>query len=457
MLGNKNSADTIVALITPNGRGAIGVIRVSGPETIDISKAILGLLPQPRLATHLPFFDRNKALIDKGIAIYFPGPNSFTGEDVLELHGHGGPVVLDYLLQQILSFNARMARPGEFSERAFLNGKIDLTQAEAVADLINANSLQAARSAIRSMQGEFSQSVQKIISELIQLRMYIEASIDFPDEELEFLQAGMIKEKLHHLLIQVEKSFHNAKQGALLRDGITVVIVGAPNVGKSSLLNRLTGLDCAIVSDVPGTTRDILREPIHIDGPAIHLIDTAGLRTSDDPIEQEGIRRTHIEMEKADVLLLITDVSNNADENDLRKLIAQQCPLFPDKVNIIANKIDLINKEASIEQLDDHPVIYLSARTGEGIPLLLQHLKSLVGYNLTQEGTFIARRRHLDALERAKNYLQQAHSQIESPQIDSELLAEELRLAQNTLSEITGEFRPDDLLGEIFSNFCIGK
>ena len=461
MSENKYPSDTIVALVTPPGRGAVGIIRISGSKTIEVSKDILGMLPKPRFASYLPFFDENKLVIDKGIAIYFSAPNSLTGEDVLELQGHGGPVILDYLIKRIVDLGVRIARPGEFSERAFLNGKIDLTQAEAIADLINANSLQAARSAIRSMQGEFSELIHQMVSQLIQLRMYVEATIDFPEEEIDFLKNGAIEEKLNNILIQIEKSFSSAKQGALLRDGITVVIAGSPNVGKSSLLNRLTGTDTAIVSDIPGTTRDVLREPIHLDGLPLYLIDTAGLRNSTDPIEQEGIHRAHKEIEKADRVLLLTDINNCNSSADLEKmcemLINSQCPAVVDKVTIICNKIDLTGKEAGIKKIGPYHLIYLSAHTGEGLPFLLQHLKSIVGYDLTPEGIFTARRRHLSILEHAYNYLRQADKQIKSPQPCSELLAEELRLAQNALSQITGEFRAEDLLGEIFSSFCIGK
>lgn len=442
------TTDTIVALITPPGRGGIGVVRVSGPKTVEVSHVVLELLPKPRIATYLPFFDENHIILDKGIAIYFPAPHSLTGEDVLELQGHGGLVVLDYLIKLILNLGVRMARPGEFSERAFLNGKIDLTQAEAVSDLINANSIQAARSAVKSMQGVFSKLINRLVSLLIELRMYVEAMIDFPEEEINFLKSGEVEEKLNILLTQIEKSFQSAKQGALLRDGITVVIAGSPNVGKSSLLNQLTGNDSAIVSDIPGTTRDVLREPIHIDGLPLHLIDTAGLRESDDSIEQEGIRRAHKEIEKADRVLLIMDVLNNEFTENL---------INHNKITVIYNKIDLIGKQACIENINNHYSIYVSARTGEGLDLLREHLKSVVGYDSTQEGIFIARRRHLDILQRVQQYLQQACTQLKSPKICCELLAEELRLAQNTLSEITGEFRPDDLLDKIFSSFCIGK
>lgn len=440
--------DTIAALATPPGRGGIGVIRISGIKTKEISKAILGLLPKPRTANYLSFLDENNTIIDKGIAIYFTAPHSLTGEDVLELQGHGGPIVLDYLLKRILNLGVRMARPGEFSERAFLNGKIDLTQAEAVADLINANSIQAVRSAARSMQGVFSESINQLLFLLIDLRMHVEAMIDFPEEEIDFLKSSGVDKKLNHILTQLEKSFSSAKQGALLREGITVVIAGAPNVGKSSLLNQLTGHDSAIVSNIPGTTRDILREPIHIDGLPLHLIDTAGIRETHDPIEKEGMRRAHNEIEKADRVLLIRDISNHDFSENL---------INHDKITVIYNKIDLVDKRAYVEKLNNRYSIYLSARTGDGMDLLREHLKSIVGYDSTQEGVFIARRRHIDILERVQKYLQQACAYIKSSEPCSEFLAEELRLAQNALSEITGEFRADDLLGEIFSSFCIGK
>jgi len=449
MLESKSfTTDTIVALITPPGRGGVGVIRVSGTKIVEVSHIILGLLPKPRIATYLPFFDENNTVIDKGIAIHFSAPHSLTGEDVLELQGHGGPIILDYLLKRILTLGVRMARPGEFSERAFLNGKIDLTQAEAVADLINAHSIQAARSAARSMQGAFSELINQLLFLLKDLRMYVEAMIDFPEEEIDFLKSGEIEKRLNDLLEQVEKSFHGVKQGALLREGVTVVIAGAPNAGKSSLLNQLTGNDSAIVSDIPGTTRDVLHEPIHIDGLPLHLIDTAGLRETNDPIEQEGMRRAHKEIEKADRILLIRDLTNNDFTENL---------INHDKITVIYNKIDLIGKEACIENINNHCVIYISAQTGEGLDLLREHLKSVVGYDSTQEGVFIARRRHINSLQQTAYFLKEAHTQLRLKKFSCELLAEELRLAQNALSEITGEFRSDALLGEIFSSFCIGK
>ena len=458
--------DTIVAIATAPGRGAVGIVRISGPKTQYITQVILGILPKPRFAAYLPFFDENKKIIDKGIAIYFENPQSLTGEDILELQGHGGPVVLDYLLNKIIQLGARMAKPGEFSERAFLNGKIDLVQAEAVADLINANSIQAAHSAMRSMQGEFSEIINYLVSLLIELRIYIEAAIDFPEEEIDFFKDGVIQEKLNNILIQIEKSFHSAKQGVLLRDGITVVIAGSPNAGKSSLLNKLIGSNVAITSSIPGTTRDVLREFISIDGLPVHLIDTAGLRESNDLIEQEGIRRAYKELEKADRILLIFDINSGDNininskkdiEKICKKLINNENILFKNKVIIIINKIDLIDKKPCLEKIDNYYLIYVSARTGEGLSILREHIKSVFSYDLAQEGVFIARRRHLDILQRSQDYLQQACKQITLAQPCTELLAEELRLAQNTLSEITGEFRSDDLLGEIFSSFCIGK
>ena len=441
--------ETITAIATPPGRGGIGVIRISGPNTKVISQVLLGRLPPPRQALYLPFLDQQQQTIDHGIALFFPAPHSFTGEDVLELHGHGGPVVLDCLLERITTTGARLARPGEFSERAFLNDKIDLAQAEAIADLIDAGSLQAARSALRSLQGEFSRQVQKLVSGLIQLRLFIEAAIDFPTEEIDFIGESAVIADLRGLIHELETLRASAKQGALLREGMTAVIAGKPNAGKSSLLNTLSGRDSAIVTDIPGTTRDVLRELIHIDGMPLHIIDTAGLRETQDIIEQEGMRRTHAALEQADVILWISDVNDTQAPLDILK--NQKIPLI-----WVKNKIDLTGEAPSQQTHDSYSVIALSAKFQQGIHLLKNHLKQMMGFSTNLEGTFSARRRHLTAIDQALAHLQNGYRLLLEHRA-SELLAEDLRQAQQALSEITGEFTADDLLGKIFSSFCIGK
>ena len=440
--------DTIAAIATPSGQGGVGIIRLSGSKATEIAKKISGLCPAPRYAHYGDFNDQNKSTIDRGLTLYFKKPFSFTGEDVIEFHAHGGPVVLDILLKEILQYEVRPARAGEFTERAFLNDKIDLTQAEAIADLIAADSEQAARAAMRSMQGEFSAIIHRLVEALIQLRIYVESALDFPEEEIDFLADDAIAKKLEAVkqkLSQVKKS---ALQGRLLKEGMTVVIAGKPNAGKSSLLNQLAGQDSAIVTDVPGTTRDILREHIQIDGLPLHIIDTAGLRDSDDVIEQEGVKRARQMLEKADRILFVTDI------NDEDKTLLDSLPKDI-AVTTIHNKIDTRNQPAEIieQQQTD---IYLSAKTGDGIELLKQHLKNCMGYQQKTEGQFIARRRHLDAIDTAEKHLDIADKNLHELKA-GELLAEELRYAQQALSSITGEFSSDDLLGRIFSDFCIGK
>lgn len=437
--------DTIVAQATAPGRGGVAIVRVSGPLVKKIMLQVLDADLVPRYATYLSFFDTTHQVIDEGIALFFPNPHSFTGEDVLEFHGHGGPVVVDLLIQRVISLGARLARPGEFSERAFLNGKIDLTQAEAIADLIDASSTQAARLALRSLQGEFSTAINILNEKVIQLRIYIEAAIDFTDEEIDFLSDSKIIAMLDDVMVTLAAIQANAKQGSLLREGITVVIAGEPNVGKSSLLNALSGKDLAIVTDVPGTTRDVLRDYIMIDNMPIHIIDTAGLRQSDDIVEQEGIRRAYQEIEKADLILeVVADTSPMSIHSTTAPRI------------LIRNKIDLRQEQPSIQINGGVSAISLSAKTGAGIELLKNHIKSLVGYQQQTEGIYLARRRHLDALARADKHLHAAIKQLTESRA-GELAAEDLRLAQNALSEITGEFTADDLLGRIFSSFCIGK
>lgn len=440
--------DTIAAIATPSGQGGVGIIRVSGSKAPELAKIISGLCPVPRYAHYGKFHDASKTTIDSGLTLYFKKPFSFTGEDVVEFHAHGGPVVLDLLLKEILQHDVRSARAGEFSERAFLNDKIDLAQAEAIADLIAADSEQAARAAMRSMQGEFSAIIHQLVEELIQLRIYVESALDFPEEEIDFLADDAIANKLDtvkHKLLKVKKS---AQQGRLLKEGMTVVIAGKPNAGKSSLLNQLAGQESAIVTEIPGTTRDILREHIQIDGLPLHIIDTAGLRDSDDVVEQEGVKRAKQMIEKADRVLLVVDIKDN-DETILDTL--------PENIGIttIFNKIDTQNHPPEII-VKQNTKIYLSAKTGEGINLLKQHLKNCMGYQQKTEGQFIARRRHLDAIDNAEQHLKIADINLHQLKA-GELLAEELRLAQQALSSITGEFSSDDLLGRIFSDFCIGK
>lgn len=452
--------DTIVAQATPPGRGGVGIIRIAGPQVSHIAKILLGKLPEPRIATFTSFRDENNSILDQGVALYFAAPNSFTGDDVLELHGHGGPVILDCLIKHILQLGARLAQPGEFSARAFLNDKIDLTQAEAIADLIDASSEQAARAAVRSLQGEFSQRVKQLVEALIQLRIYVEAALDFPEEEIDFLSDGKIAKQLATIteeLLQVQTS---ARQGLLLREGMTIVIAGKPNAGKSSLLNCLSGQERAIVTDIPGTTRDVLREQIQIDGLPLHIIDTAGLRHSHDKVEQEGVRRALEEINKADRILLMVDATQSSDINPHELLKEFFSTEIQKPIIIVRNKIDLLHESppesTKVEREKNIATISISAKTGLGIDLLRQHLKEAVGYNVAIEGGFTARRRHLQALDIAQQHLAKGQ-QLLTVQRAGELLAEELRLAQQALSEITGEFRSDDLLGRIFSSFCVGK
>lgn len=427
------------------------MVRASGPAAGAIAETLLGAAPRPRHAHFARFRTADGELIDEGLLLYFPGPASFTGEDVLELHGHGGPVVLDRLLRRVIELGARQARPGEFSERAFLNGKLDLAQAEAVADLIAASTEAAARAAVRSLQGEFSQAVQALVESLIELRVYVESAIDFPDEEIDFLSEGDVLGRLDAIAAQLAEVQTSARRGQVLRDGMTVVIAGQPNVGKSSLLNRLAGYDAAIVTDIAGTTRDVLREHIHLDGMPLHVIDTAGLRDSADPVEQEGIRRAWQAIGNADRLLLILD--DRAGLGEAEQAILTRLPPGIG-TTIVRNKIDLSGAEPGIVDTEQGVEVRLSALSGEGLPLLREHLKASMGY--TGQGSFIARRRHLEALDRAQAYLAAGREQLLAHQA-GELLAEDLRLAQEALGEITGAFTSDDLLGRIFSSFCIGK
>ena len=450
--------ETIVAQATAPGRGGIGILRVSGPLATEVAQAVLGKCPKPRMADYLPFKDADGTILDQGIALYFKSPNSFTGEDVLELQGHGGQVVLDLLLKRILQIDGiRLARPGEFSEQAFLNDKLDLAQAEAIADLIDATSEQAARSALKSLQGEFSKKVNELVDSVIYLRTYVEASIDFPDEEIDFLADGKIEANLRGIINQLEDVRSEAKQGSILREGMKVVIAGRPNAGKSSLLNVLAGREAAIVTDIAGTTRDVLREHIHIDGMPLHIIDTAGLRDATDEVERIGISRAWTEIEQADRIILMLD-SSDPESADLSKVRSEFLAKLPTTlpVTIVRNKIDLNGEQASESEQDCYQIISLYAKTHDGVQLLREHLKQAMGFQTGMEGGFLARRRHLDALEKAAEHLQIGLVQLTEFHA-GELLAEELRLVQTYLSEITGEFTSDDLLGNIFSSFCIGK
>lgn len=450
--------ETIVAQATALGRGGIGILRISGPQAVAVAHAVLGKCPKPRMADYLPFKDQEGHILDQGIALYFKAPHSFTGEDVLELQGHGGQVVLDLLLKRILQIDGvRLARPGEFSEQAFLNDKLDLAQAEAIADLIDASSEQAARSALKSLQGEFSNKINQLVDSVIYLRTYVEAAIDFPDEEIDFLADGKIEGHLNEIIHQLVQVRAEAKQGSILREGMKVVIAGRPNAGKSSLLNALAGRDAAIVTDIAGTTRDVLREHIHLDGMPLHIIDTAGLRDATDEVERIGIVRAWNEIEQADRILLMLD-SSQSDTQNLAQLRTAFLSKVPSNipVTIVRNKADLSGEKEGVVEQDGYTVITLSAKTQQGVSHLKEHLKQSMGYQTSMEGGFLARRRHLEALAQAEIHLQQGHIQLTQFHA-GELLAEELRLVQQHLSEITGQFTSDDLLGSIFSSFCIGK
>jgi tRNA modification GTPase len=450
--------DTIVAQATASGRGGVGIVRISGSLASKVAEQVLGIVPALRKAEYLSFKDSSAAVLDQGIALFFKGPNSFTGEDVLELQGHGGQVVLDMLIRAVLCVpGLRLARPGEFSERAFLNDKLDLAQAEAIADLIDASSEQAAKGALRSLQGEFSKHIQQLVEQVIHLRMYVEAAIDFPDEEIDFLSDGKVQNDLAQIIAQLAHVQGQAQQGSLLREGMRVVIAGRPNAGKSSLLNALAGRDAAIVTDIAGTTRDVLKEHIHIDGMPLHIIDTAGLRDSADKVEQIGIQRAWQEIEQADQVLFMLD-SSETKESDPHLIWPEFVDRLPKNIGltVIRNKTDLSGEDLAHFQTNGFTVIALSASLNLGIDLLAEHLKDCMGFHASNEGQFIARRRHLDAIERAAEHLHIGKEQLEN-HFAGELLAEELRITQIHLNEITGEFSSDDLLSEIFSSFCIGK
>lgn len=446
--------DTICAVATAPGRGGVGIVRVSGPLSSEIAAKILKRSLKPRNA-HYGDFYVNDSVLDQGIALFFPGPYSFTGEDVLELQGHGGPIILDLLTKEALRLGARIAEPGEFSQRAFLNDKIDLTQAEAIADLIDASSEQASKQALNTLKGEFSKKINTLVDKITHLRVYVESAIDFPDEEIDFLNDGKIAALLDELITLTADTLAQTQQGALMREGMRIVIAGRPNAGKSSLLNQLAGQERAIVTDIAGTTRDVLREHINIDGLPLHIIDTAGLRDSPDQVEQIGIQRAWEEIEQADRILLMIDSSDPEQHSP-----ESQWPdffnnaIYRDKLTLVYNKIDK-SADKIQESEDNFEKIHISALTGEGIDQLKTHLKTAVGYQATSEGQFSARRRHVTAIESAQHYLNHGKSQLSADA--GELLAEDLRMAQHHLSEITGAFSADDLLGEIFSSFCIGK
>ena len=440
--------DTIVAAATPPGRGGIGIVRISGPATRGIATAILGKLPAPRHATVSVFSDAGGHTIDLGLALYFQAPDSFTGEDVLELHGHGGPVVMDLLIARALELGARLARPGEFSERAFHNDKLDLVQAEAIADLIAAGSAEAARAALRSLSGVFSREVQALAEKLTELRAYVEAAIDFPDEDAEFLATPEVRERIAEINARFASIAETVRQGRALRDGLHVVIAGRPNAGKSSLLNALAGHDAAIVTEIAGTTRDVLRERIHVDGLPIHVVDTAGLRDTDDVIEVEGLRRARMEMSRADLVLYVVDATRGFAPGEEASLPAGTATL------IVWNKMDLPEARRA-PKLEDRPAIAISALTGDGMPALREQLKAAAGYQ-SESGAWSARRRHLDALARAQSLFEVAEARL-GERASFELVAEELRQAHQALGEITGEVSSDALLGAVFATFCIGK
>jgi tRNA modification GTPase len=457
-----STPDTIVAVASAAGRGAVGVIRVSGPRVPQIAAGILGGLPAPRRARFSSFLDAQGGSVDEGLALYFPAPASYTGEHVLELQGHGGTLVVDMVLKRLLELGCRMARPGEFSERAFLNGKIDIAQAEAIADLIDAGTAAAARAAVRSLQGEFSARVDDLKTRITELRAYVEAAIDFPDEEIDFLSDKALGERLAAVFAAFDSITAAALQGALLREGLNVVIAGKPNAGKSSLLNRLAGEEVAIVTDVPGTTRDVLRQHVNLDGLPLNLVDTAGLRIATDVVEAEGVRRARNEMAHADRVLYLVDAviagtagtegeKDSAQWGDEPEQLPAGVP-----VTLVFNKIDLTGAPAQLDETARPPRVFLSARTGAGLELLRSHLKASAGYRELDSGAFAARRRHLDALSRARQHVQSAADILSSTRA-FELFAEDLRLAQHALGEITGEFTSEDLLGEIFGSFCIGK
>lgn len=458
-----NQRDTIAAIATASGKGGIGVLRISGAKAREIGERIGGQTLTPRYAHYCNFIDNQNKVIDEGIAIYFSAPNSFTGEDVVELQAHGSHILLDLLLNEALQQGARLARPGEFSERAYLNDKIDLVQAEAIADIIESSSVSASLSALKSLQGEFSNQINALVENITQLRIYVEAAIDFPEEEIDFVSDQQVSNSLSALIRSVETINQSAKRGCLLNSGLNVLILGKPNAGKSSLLNALAGRDQAIVTAQAGTTRDVLRETIEIDGLPLKIIDTAGLRASDDEIEQEGIRRAANESSMADIILYMQDISDDTvnpfpEKATLMAELAKHQIFLPQEslLVLINNKIDLTTSAPEIQHDGDYPIIWLSAKHQSGMKLLANYIKDYFGLSNTTENSFTARRRHLACLQRALQSLLKGQRQLQQHQA-GELLAEDLRNAQDALGEITGKIIADELLGEIFSSFCIGK
>ena len=457
--------DTIVAAATPPGRGGIGIVRLSGPKVPELAAVLLGDLPAPRRATFAHFLDAQGQPIDAGLALFFPAPASYTGEHVLELHGHGGPVVIEALVSRALALGARRAQPGEFTQRAYLNDKLDLAQAEAIADLIDAGSQEAARAAMRSLEGEFSAMVRGLTEAAIELRTYVEAAIDFPEEEIDFLADRELTARFEALRRHFDGVLESARVGRLLHEGMTVVLAGRPNAGKSSLLNRLAGYDAAIVTPIPGTTRDVVRERIAIDGMPLHVLDTAGLRQGGDAVEEEGVRRARSEIGRADRVLFVIDAAEDpagAAWGEERARLPADVP-----VTLLFNKCDLAGSwekspaaisrtVASLPSAPGPPRLYVSALTGEGVGELRAHLKGCMGYRTVEGGAISARLRHLESLARARGHVEEAVRQLTERRA-GELAAEELRAAQQALGEITGEFTTEDLLGRIFSSFCIGK
>jgi tRNA modification GTPase len=443
-------SNVIAAIATAPGRGGIGVIRVSGPDLSNFAQALTGRIPKPRLASLANFLDAEQQAIDQGLLLYFAAPNSYTGEDVVEIQGHGGPVVMQMLLTRCVELGARLAEPGEFTRRAFLNDRLDLAQAEGVIDLIDASTSAAARSALRSLSGRFSQEIHTWRDKLVDLRMLVEATLDFPEEEVDFLEAARAIPRLQELGSDIQSILSRAKQGSLLRRGLQVVLAGQPNVGKSSLLNQLSGEDRAIVTEVAGTTRDVLREAIQIEGIPLHIIDTAGLRETDDIVEKLGIERSWREIANADVVLRMVDadIGITSEDHEIDARLPEGIPVI-----WVFNKIDRSNKPVQKQDLEGGTGLWISARTGAGMDLLRQTLLQIAGWESNTEDVFLARERHIDALREAAAHIDLA-LQLAS-QLD--LLAEELRLAQESVNTITGEFGADDLLGVIFSRFCIGK
>ena len=451
--------DTIAAIATPTGRGGVGIVRISGPATARIAAGMLGNVPQPRYATFARFRREDGSAIDEGIALFFPSPASYTGEDVLELQGHGGVVVMDLLLERATQLGARLARPGEFTERAFLNDKLDLAQAEAVADLIDSASAAAARSAMASLDGEFSRQVDGLVEAVTLLRMYVEAAIDFPEEEVDFLADDSVTERLKAIESQLQELARAAGSGVLLAEGIEIALAGKPNAGKSSLMNRFSGRDTSIVTSVPGTTRDVVTESVNLRGVPVRFVDTAGLRDSDDLVEQEGVRRTVAAVARAHHTLTVIDA--NATGSDPRRIEAElwdvlsQLDAGEGAATVVLNKVDLADVQSWPETVAEFDVVAVSAQTGAGFDALIERIAAAVGFD-AEAGTFTARRRHLTALTEATDAVARGMSALTDTGA-GELLAEELRLAQDALGEITGVFTADDLLGRIFSSFCIGK